>query len=367
MWMKSGPHWTQPEPDAFVLDGARDRRQGALSYEAIQQVLPARSNTIATGTIREPSSLRMMNFLPIRFLNSRQSPRTASLSHRLNSTGLWNIFNPSVATTESGIAIAFRAGRWPGDKPFRAYYLSGDDAPVDLSEAFTSRVLPAISDPKLFTLNDEIWVTFNTGHLEKPNRIYIAQMHPNQSRPYELVLSGRQPIEKNWALFTVNGVLHAIYSISPLIVLRAVGHQSDDKIVFERTVGGASLQHPYESYALGSQLAALDKVGHQFALIAHRKFHLNKRRIYLGLPIQIRRDREGQTLVPGRRYLAHSLKSLLGDSPRHNPNLLSCTYFSGLAVAGDRAVLAYGVNDVSAAFAEVPLRELGFITRGITG
>jgi hypothetical protein len=66
----------------------------------------------------------MKRYPVIRFLRSYQSPETKALGDRLNRTGLWNVFNPSVVSMTGGLAMAFRAGRWHGDKPFRAYYLS---------------------------------------------------------------------------------------------------------------------------------------------------------------------------------------------------------------------------------------------------
>jgi len=304
----------------------------------------------------------MMALPCIRFLGTRQSPITRTLSERLERTGLWNIFNPSIVATVGGVAMTFRAGRWPGERPFRAYYLPPHDgAPIDLTAAFTAKGVAVVSDPKLFTLGEEIWVTFNTGHTDKPNRIFAAQLHPALSAPCELHVSGRQAIEKNWALFRRNGVLHALYSVHPIIVLRALDCRLSGRIEFER-LGADVKKHPAApgNLTLGSQLAALDGDGNDFAAIVHSKFYWRKRRTYLGLPARIRFDREACRIAIGRSYLAHSPGALLGDRVRHNPNLQSCTYFSGVIVSDDRAILGYGINDVAAGFAEIPLSVLGF-------
>ena len=293
-----------------------------------------------------------------------QSPRTEVLSSRLRSTNLWNIFNPSMVSTAQGVAIVFRAGRWPGDRPFRAYYLPAanmDKPPIDLTEAYAATAVKAVSDPKLFMLEDEIWVTFNTGHLEAPNRIFMARLHPMMSSPQELILPERQTIEKNWALFATNGALHAVYSVSPPIVLRARDRYSKGKISFEPLSNEVcEMQNPGWGLTLGSQLASLDSAGSDFGVVVHRKLYWGKKRAYLGLPGRVRRDGDKYAIAFGQRYLAHSPRALLGSRIRHNPHLISCTYISGLIVEDGRAILGYGINDVEAGFAELPAVALGF-------
>jgi hypothetical protein len=181
------------------------------------------------------------------------------------------------------------------------------------------------------------------------------------SSPLELCVRGRQAIEKNWALFRRDGVLHALYSVHPPIVLRALDRRSTDRIEFE-PLGADIEKAPVTpgTLTLGSQLTALDGDGNDFAAVVHRKFYWKRRRTYLGLPARIRFDREACRIAIGHSYLAHSPRALLGDRVRHNPNLQSCTYFSGLIVSDDRAILGYGINDVAAGFAEMPLSVLGF-------
>ncbi len=307
----------------------------------------------------------MLNLPKIRFLGTHRSSRTEALNQRLRRTGLWNVFNPSIVAVAGGVAVAFRAGRWPGDKPFRAYYLPPDDSCetlIDLTGTFALAGSAHICDPKLLKLDNEIWVTFNTGHFEKPNRIFIAQLHPSLSDPYELILSDRNQIEKNWALFRRNGTLYAVYSVQPLVILRALDRRSTARTIeFERvqddaagaTVGQGSL-------TLGSQLVALDSCASEYGAIVHWKLHVGKKRTYIGLPARIRRN--GDILVAniGNTYLIHSFRALFGGSILHNPNLLSCTYVSGITIADDCALISYGINDIDAGFAEIPVRKVGF-------
>jgi len=303
--------------------------------------------------------------LPLTFLHRHRSDIAESCAARLAATGLWNIFNPSPATTPEGIAIAFRAGRHPGDTPFRAWFLPpgapNDSSPLDLTAHFAAQGIAPVSDPKLVTLDGALWVTFNTGHFERPNRIFAAPLQPRVGAAVELTWPHRQEIEKNWALFTHDGALHAVYALSPLTILRERTGPRDGAIRFE------TLQSPQESatggsrgpaLSLGPQLVPLS--GKSWATIVHRKLLWRGKRLYLGLPARLLAGDGGFTAEIGRRHLAHSPRALLGARTRHNRNLLSCTYFSGLILGDGRAVLGYGVNDLAAAFAEMPAGALGF-------
>jgi hypothetical protein len=49
-------------------------------------------------------------------------------------------------------------------------------------------------------------------------------------------------------------------------------------------------------------------------------------------------------------WMVHSPESLLGSAVRHNDNLFSCTYFSGLQASEAGVALGYGINDVEFGF-----------------
>jgi hypothetical protein len=60
----------------------------------------------------------------------------------------------------------------------------------------------------------------------------------------------------------------------------------------------------------------------------------------------------------GSAWFVHSPESLLGDSVKHNTNLYSCTYFSGLQASDNRLSLGYGVNDVDFGFSTYSISDL---------
>jgi len=64
---------------------------------------------------------------------------------------------------------------------------------------------------------------------------------------------------------------------------------------------------------------------------------------------------------PEKYWLIHSWKSLLGAKIKHNTNLFSCTYFSGLQASKDCIRLGYGINDVGFGFSKHTIGQLSDI------
>ena len=82
--------------------------------------------------------------------------------------------------------------------------------------------------------------------------------------------------------------------------------------------------------------------------MAHRKYVLTHKKVYLGRLCAL--DPIHMTVTLGDSWLAHSHGSLLGSEVKHNTNLFSCTYFSGLQASDTGITLGYGVNDVDFGF-----------------
>ena len=82
--------------------------------------------------------------------------------------------------------------------------------------------------------------------------------------------------------------------------------------------------------------------------MAHRKLHLLRKKIYLGKCCAF--NFENLEMEAGKFWWVHSLKSMFGSRIKHNTNLLSCTYFSGIQISGNMISLGYGVNDIGYGF-----------------
>ena len=106
---------------------------------------------------------------------------------------------------------------------------------------------------------------------------------------------------------------------------------------------------------IGSQLA---EYGGAHYLVAHEKWRVASWRAYLVRWVKLRDLTTEPQIEVSPRRLCFSRRALLGQFPKHNRNLLSCTYFSRLQVEGGFAVLGFGINDVRFGFCEIRMDEL---------
>ncbi len=284
---------------------------------------------------------------------------TDQVSEALRGTGIENIFNPSVLRIGDQTWVAFRGLHAQQPKPFRAFVLRLNDTPyqspivLDLTQNFATRIGYPVADPKLFEFDGQPWVTFNTGHFEKPNSIYIAPLTPEIGQPLKIEISDRQAIEKNWGFFQFEGRLCALYSLDPLVVLTEHKRSASQlHMQAEQTAFQKPRQSSRPVLTMGTQPVELSPGAGTFALVAHRRFYFRKKRLYAGRPVVV--DLPNKRLHIGSSFWFHNLRALRGGQPRHNPNLLSCTYVSGLTRMGFDFVVSYGINDVDFALAQLP-------------
>lgn len=275
-----------------------------------------------------------------------------------------NVFNPSLARFDGRWHLAFRAEAHPGEKPFRALYTSaaGDrfSPPLDISEALAHEGFPRIADPKLVTLGNRLYLTFNTGHLAgASNALYLMQVWPTVGVPQRCEVEGRQTVEKNWAFYlNRQGDLAVIYSLSPLVRLRHAGGVlgSADVLFFERAglIDGSG-----KDLSIGTQLTFAD--ARTAYLVAHEKPGLFGKRGYIGRLVRLTFDHHGEAAITvGGARLIHSYRKLIPAKKRHNANLLWAVYFAGAVLDDNSEILSlsYGINDVEFGFAELPLAQI---------
>ncbi|WP_414980495.1 hypothetical protein [Congregibacter sp.] len=272
-----------------------------------------------------------------------------------------NSFNPSIAYRSSSCFMALRHFGPDSTPPFEASLLQYDIdsnvfVTVNLSHHAAEYGVSVVADPKLFEMNDEIWVTFNSGWARSSNSLYLMRVSPTLGHPIEVEYASRQRIEKNWAFFVHAGRLRAVYSITPFKQLSSDPPNNQSKKIVFNDDPGMTLANHNKPLAIGTQAI---KIENDLFLIAHEKHSVLQYRAYAGRLVRLRLfDSRPQILVSERR-LIHSYSALLGSFRKHNKNLLSCTYFSGLASLGNgRAVIGYGINDLSTGFAEAHIKDL---------
>jgi hypothetical protein len=292
-------------------------------------------------------------------LATRRGPESERLNALLASMRLSGAFNPSFVRHSGCLYLVCRHLGPSGVPPFHATLITaeeGQGAPraletVDLTKHVEAFGVKMLADPKLVVLGNNVWMTFNDGFSRTQNHLFLMRITPRPGPPRECLFEGRQVVEKNWAFLLAEGKLRALYSVDPVRVLQADTFDDDSSEISFREI---STQTPNRGRSLGLTIGT--QISHDRGagyLIAHEKWHIGRYRCYVGRLVRIRQSGDEYAVQFSRRRLCHSLFSLLGSRRKYNVNLLSCTYFSGLEVADDRALLGYGINDISTGFAQI--------------
>lgn len=270
--------------------------------------------------------------------------------------GIVEVFNPSIVVRGSSTHIAFRGALRQGERPYRAFYgVDNGDGIVDIQDLteFANRLgVRRVADPKLVELQDEVYVSWNTGWVASgENEIYLQRLTPSLSDPQRCVFDGRNRIEKNWAFFERGGDLQVLYSVAPLHILSLAGKFGKDEDLVFRSTTRESVAKVGQRFSIGTQLLRVDS--NTFQLIIHDKLlRIRNHRAYVGRLAQL--DLSGKPKITfGTRALVHSWRSMLPQvrPNKGNPHLIFATYFSGISSVEGQLLLSYGVNDVDYGFA----------------
>jgi len=273
-----------------------------------------------------------------------------------SSLNIHYIFNPSFYCDEDVKIFAFRAV--PNDKDSLTSFLSIEDKTgrsvknisIDLCGKLNVRQL---IDPKVTKIDEEFYVTFNSAWIESGNDIFIMKIYPEMGPPKKVVYGNRQEQERNWAFFSEEGEIYALYEINPLKILKLKNVGPDSWEMEDSYSAEIEDINVSKDLAIGTQLF---RAAGNYYFIAHKKLYFMGRKIYLGKLCLF--DFNNNKIHPGKYWLAHSFKSLFGSTVKHNYNLFSCTYFSGIQVSNDLVKLGYGVNDVNYGFSRHKLEDL---------
>jgi hypothetical protein len=300
--------------------------------------------------------------VPLKQYNTIESLQLIEL---LNDYKAYNCFNPSIVFVQGIVIIAFRALNASKTKPFHSFlliynHINKNKEIIDLSEYYLQHGIHNAADPKLTVLNDQVWVTFNTGYSKKiKNNLYLAPVYPKLGEPYLCHYADRQRVEKNWSFFSEKGVLKALYSIYPLtVIVEGKRDKGTKTIEFTQEFQEVNLppQSRHRQLTIGSQAVLKNN---KLYMMAHEKRYFMNKRCYVGVPICIQKENQNYVRIVSKKRFFHSYLSLLGSLQKHNKNLWSCTYFSGLQIKKDNnVILGYGINDLKYSFKEVNQNKL---------
>ena len=292
-----------------------------------------------------------MDLSTIQFRQSERSRELATCFRRLlRSLPVHNVFNPSFHQPSSdedprARVWAFRA-IVDGEQELAAFFTIDDDVrrldplvpPVDV---------PRLIDPKVFQLEDRIYLTFNSGWVPPRNHIFVMQVFPEIGPIKQVVYPGRRSQERNWAFFSRAGQTHALYWLNPLKILRLKAETEDTWVMEDDYLGPLEPTLP-DDVTLGTQLSATPR-GYRF--VGHRKVLVGNKKLYLGRAGFF--DPTTRVVAAHGPWLIDTLESLFGSDVKHNSNLHSCTYFSGIQATPEETLVAYGINDVDYGFASL--------------
>ena len=271
-----------------------------------------------------------------------------------------NVFNPSILEFDNNYYVVFRCMGTKDICKFESILIkfnvkNNRKDTISLSLYCQKFGISNCADPKLVMLDNEIWVTFNTGYNSIQNDIYLLRISNELGIPSKCILKGRKSVEKNWAFYKFKGELRAIYSLSPFQNVRLKWlDYSRNEFHFEfENVDFNKINSRRINLSIGTQLVYAKN---NSFLIAHQKIYFGSKKIYFGRFIRISEDYKN--LQISSNVLFHSYFSLLGSIPKRNKNLISCSYFSGLILKGNNYIISYGINDLSFAIKKVNISSI---------
>jgi len=129
--------------------------------------------------------------------------------------------------------------------------------------------VPRLIDPKIFKINHELFVTFNSGWIREGNDLFIMKVYPEFESPKRVVYKNRQKQERNWAFFSRDNDIYALYWINSLKILRLTD-KDGACWEFEDYSSEETLNNKLPSdLTIGTQLSELEG---KYYFIAHKKY-----------------------------------------------------------------------------------------------
>jgi hypothetical protein len=146
-------------------------------------------------------------------------------------TSEYLLFNPAIVRFRGQIIMCYRVVMPDGRRRLALCRLTPDFQVVPSSAVPFSDFIQNggdwHADGRFCPFQDRLFLHYNDGARRgrTANQIYLVEVDPDQlvplGQPRQLMVDGaRQPVEKNWILFTHDNELWAIYSIAPHVVLK---------------------------------------------------------------------------------------------------------------------------------------------------
>jgi hypothetical protein len=267
-------------------------------------------------------------------------------------------FNPAICrTTDTGLLCIYRHVDQLGRRTLRRAILDEElnaSSVAIWSDEMRERgcTVEWYADPRIFQMEDRFFLSFNTGHSEAPNNIYMVRIDADGapiSDAYRVIKSnGRREFEKNWGFFGYGGEVYAIYSIAPFVVLKIRfedGEAIADPFSYHEWDASAYETHFGELHGGAPPLLLADRG----LFIAQSNVSLAGRRIYRGTMVTFEPHPPFRPLAFAEKPLFQLSISECGQMPQTklNPSITECLYPSAALVdeASGTLTIGYGIND----------------------
>lgn len=279
-------------------------------------------------------------------------------------------FNPAMLQTDAGLLCIYRHVDGAGGRGLRRVMLDGSFSAngfCDWSAELRARGSSVAwhADPRMFRVGSRYFVSFNTGHSETPNNIYLVEIDAFGapiSQAFRLAKpDGRRDIEKNWGFFSHEGEIYAIYSIAPFRVL---------KVAFENgeAVARPFAEHAWDASAYEGRFGELHGgaspilLGDRGVLVAQSNFLRPGEHVYRGTMLTFEPVPPFRPLRYAEAPLFQLSISECGQTPerRLHASVTECLYPCGAIVdgQGETLTISYGINDFRSGIRTYALSDL---------
>ncbi|WP_176256920.1 polysaccharide pyruvyl transferase family protein [Derxia lacustris] len=286
----------------------------------------------------------------------------------------FRVFNPTLIALGDGFAMTYRVvhekqeiRRLAACRLTRGFEIvPGSVTPLsDLirfadEENLNERALQWHADARYLVLDGAIHLIWNDGANRPRNHQFIARMDAAGLRPVaparEIYRARRDPIEKNWMLFTAESKLWAVYGLCPHEVLSV--REEGDRFLLAEEAAVSRWHSGYQNLfgeLRGSAQPVL--VNGRFLTIAHSSYKTRTGRRYRACFYEFAPRAPFEVLTASTEpFELPNPKGTTFDMPRLNKEVEEVVYPCGFVVNGDEVVISYGINDEACAVARVSLQ-----------
>lgn len=280
-------------------------------------------------------------------------------------------FNPTIFETAAGMVLLFRT---VGQDDARHVYRCILDSSLNVTSELINwsdevrRLAPYLkwlADPRAFSFQGRLFITFNTGHSERPNNIYIVEVDSVGApitRPMIVKLArSRRQIEKNWGFFEHAGTLYTLYSLAPMTILQC-------RFEVDHLICWPVFRHPWVANHLVNSAGPLHggtspvRIDDRIVTVLQSRTQGQTGFIYSGNLIAIEGAPPFRPLAAGATPLFRLTADELQTQPERklNTRVEQCFYPAGLLAGqdGNSLIITYGINDFKCGYRRYAMGDL---------